>query len=366
MFDFDGDHATLVRPPHKAAATPNNWAKDPSGPGANDGTRITASLINSIVGNLRHLLSAFDISLPGSSDDALKLAILAAINEVVTEALENLEIAVADLIDGDGYVRMTDAERAKLAALVANYKGAFANLAAVEAAYPEAAAGDWAVVMRPGDPAAVVLWDADEEKWVEAGGSPPQTAAQVPFTPAGNIASANVQAALQELDEKKQPALGFTPVPNTRTVTGSGLASGGGPLLEDLSINVPKADGADMRAGQNDDKALTTKAAYDAMAEVTLTDATTITIDLQAGTDFTVTLNGNRTLANPTNADKVIGKKGRIRISHSDRTLAFGSNWEFANGEAPSLSAGTSKTDVLYYDVISATRILASLVPDIS
>ena len=202
MFDFDGDHATLVRPPHKAAATPNNWAKDPSGPGANDGTRITASLINSIVGNLRHLLDAYNISLPGSSDDAVKLAIEAAIQQ----ALKNHTFSVAELKDGDGYVRMTDAERAKLASLAANYKGAFADLAAVAVAYPAAAAGDWAIIMKPGEPAAVALWDADTEEWVESAGSPPQTASQVPFTPSGNLSATNVQAALEELDQKKQPA----------------------------------------------------------------------------------------------------------------------------------------------------------------
>ena len=202
MFDFDGDHATTVRPPHKAAATPNNWAKDPSGPGANDGTRITASLINAIVGNLRHLVDAYNINLPGSADDAVKLAILAAIDE----AIKNHTHEISTLTDGGGFVRMTDAERAKLASLAANYKGAFADLAAVAAAYPAAAAGDWAIIMKPGEPAAVAVWDADTEEWVDSAGSPPQTASQVPFTPSGNLSATNVQAALEELDQKKQPA----------------------------------------------------------------------------------------------------------------------------------------------------------------
>lgn len=362
MFDFDGTHATTVRPPHKDAATPGNWAKDPSGPGANDGTRITASLINAIVGNLRHLLDAYNIVLPGSSDDALKLAILAAIDE----AIENHTHEISTLTDGGGFVRMTDAERAKLASLAANYKGAFADLAAVAAAYPAAAAGDWAIIMKPGEPAAVAVWDADTEEWVDSAGSPPQTASQVPFTPSGNLSATNVQAALEELDSEKEPALGFTPVPNTRKVEGAGLAQGGGALSADQTITVPKAEAADMRAGTNDDKALTTKAAYDAMAEVELTDAAIIVIDLQSGTDFRVTLNGNRTLGNPINAAQVIGKKGRIRITHSDRTLAFGSNWKFAGGEAPYLSSGSNKTDILYYDVIAADRVLGVLVPEIS
>ena len=155
-------------------------------------------------------------------------------------------------------------------------------------------------------------------------------------------------------------------VPLSREIATQGLATGGGSLGQSRTIDVPKAAGADMRAGTNDDKALTTKAAYDSVAEVALTDAATIVIDLQSGTDFRVTLNGNRTLGNPINADKVVGKKGRIRILHSNRSLAFGSNWKFAGGEAPDLSSGSNKTDILYYDVIAANFILGVLVPEIS
>jgi hypothetical protein len=152
----------------------------------------------------------------------------------------------------------------------------------------------------------------------------------------------------------------------SRKIETSGLAQGGGTLASDRTILVPKANAASLRGGTDDTSALTAKAAYSAMAEVTLTDAATVTIDLTAGTDFYLPLGGNRTLANPTNADKVIGKKGRIRIVHSDRTLSFGSNWEFAGGEAPDLSEGSNKTDILYYDVIAADRILGALVPEIS
>lgn len=81
--------------------------------------------------------------------------------------------------------------------------------------------------------------------------------------------------------------------------------------------------------------------------------------------DFVVALGGNRTLGNPT-VTGVIGKKGRIRIVHSDRTLAFGSNWEFAGGTAPTLSTTASAKDVLSYVVLSSTSILATLIADVS
>ena len=365
MFDFDGDHATLIRPPHKAAATPNNWAKDPSGPGANDGTRITASLINAIVGNLRHLISSYNINLPGSADDALKLAILAAIDE----ELNKHTFAVADLEDGDGYVRMTDAERAKLAALVTNYKGAFATLDAVEAAYPTAEMGDWAVIMKPGEAAAVVLWDADEEEWVETGGSPPQTAAQVPFTPAGNIAATDVQTALQELDEEKAPEdhdHDSEYVPLGRKVETAGLASGGGDLTQNRTITVPECSIAEYR-NASPDKAIAPDTAWAAAEFVQVEDAATITLDFAEGFNFEIEpLEGNRLLDEPDNIK--VGQAGTIIVKQDatgGRTLAFDEIFVFIGGEAPSLNTEPNAKNVFSYIALSSTEILLVLMEDV-
>jgi hypothetical protein len=115
------------------------------------------------------------------------------------------------------------------------------------------------------------------------------------------------------------------------------------------------------------DKILSTDQVWGAMAEVTLTDGANIAVDLGSGFDFTVTLGGNRTLSNPTNTK--VGQRGRIRVVQDgtgSRTLAYGSNYEFAGGTAPTLTTTAGAEDVLYYDVISATRILVSFVGDIS
>jgi hypothetical protein len=72
----------------------------------------------------------------------------------------------------------------------------------------------------------------------------------------------------------------------------------------------------------------------------TLTDAATITPDFDAACNFAVTLGGNRTLANPTNI--AAGQSGSIFISQDatgSRTLAFGSNWDFISGTAPTPSS---------------------------
>lgn len=115
------------------------------------------------------------------------------------------------------------------------------------------------------------------------------------------------------------------------------------------------------------DKTLKSNIVWDAMAEVTLTDGANISLDLDSGFDFTVTLGGNRTLDNPSNV--TVGQRGRIRVVQDgtgSRTLSFGSNYEFAGGTAPTLTTTASAEDVLYYDCISATRILITTVLDIS
>lgn len=125
----------------------------------------------------------------------------------------------------------------------------------------------------------------------------------------------------------------------------------------------PRGSTSDVRTGTSATKYLTAKNVYDAMAEVTLTDAATVAVDMATGVDFTVTLGGNRTLGNPTNT--LVGRRGRIRIVQDgtgSRTLAYGTSYEFSNGAAPVLSTAAAAEDVLYYDCISSTRILCSLV----
>lgn len=100
-------------------------------------------------------------------------------------------------------------------------------------------------------------------------------------------------------------------------------------------------------------------------AVVALTDGATITPDFSAGNNFSVTLGGNRTLANPTNL--TAGQHGTIVITQDGtggRTLAFGSNWKFAAGTAPSLTSTAAAVDVLAYYVESSTRITARLIGD--
>lgn len=98
---------------------------------------------------------------------------------------------------------------------------------------------------------------------------------------------------------------------------------------------------------------------------VALTDGATITPDFALGNNFSVTLGGNRTLANPSNL--TAGQSGVITITQDGtggRTLAFGSYWKFPGGTAPSLTTTAAAVDVLAYYVESSTRITARVVGD--
>lgn len=85
-------------------------------------------------------------------------------------------------------------------------------------------------------------------------------------------------------------------------------------------------------------------------------------LDFSLNNNFATTLTENTTLANPTNMD--IGQKGRITITQgaTARTVAYGSYFKFPGGTIPAVSTTAGATDILFYDVISATKIAATLV----
>ena len=92
----------------------------------------------------------------------------------------------------------------------------------------------------------------------------------------------------------------------------------------------------------------------------TLTDGATITPDFAAANNYTVTLGGNRTIANPTNL--TAGQSGSIFLVQDgtgSRTAAWGSYWDFAGGTAPTLTTTASAVDRIDYVVRSSTSIHA-------
>ena len=97
-----------------------------------------------------------------------------------------------------------------------------------------------------------------------------------------------------------------------------------------------------------------------------LTDGATVTPDFDDSNNFSLTIGGNRTLANPTNI--TAGQSGVIVITQDGtggRTLAFSSYWKFPGGTAPTLTTTAAAVDVLAYYVESTTRISARLISDV-
>jgi hypothetical protein len=114
-------------------------------------------------------------------------------------------------------------------------------------------------------------------------------------------------------------------------------------------------------------KVLTTDAAWSAAEEVTLTDAATITVDMSTFINAVVTLGGNRAMGNPSN--EKVGQSGYIRVVQDgtgNRTLSYGTDWEFAGGSAPTLSTAASAQDLLFYTVIATDRVFGSLIKAIA
>lgn len=95
----------------------------------------------------------------------------------------------------------------------------------------------------------------------------------------------------------------------------------------------------------------------------TLTDGATITPNFASANNFTVTLGGTRTLANPTGL--VPGQSGFISIVQDgtgSRTLSWGSFWDFPSATPPTLTTTANGVDVVAYYVRTTTSIAADTI----
>jgi hypothetical protein len=85
-------------------------------------------------------------------------------------------------------------------------------------------------------------------------------------------------------------------------------------------------------------------------AVVILTDGANIATDASLGNIFTVTLGGNRTLDNPTNAASGQVIIYRIKQDGSgSRTITWGSDFRFSGGTAPTLTTTANRTDYIHF-----------------
>lgn len=119
------------------------------------------------------------------------------------------------------------------------------------------------------------------------------------------------------------------------------------------------ATAADVRASASGQKIITADLIEGASALVALTDEASIAFDWDAGLCRTVTLGGNRTLANPTNGQP--GTWRTVLITQDGvggRTLSFGNQYRFTQGVAPTFSAAPGAVDALSVFCITPTDFM--------
>jgi len=110
--------------------------------------------------------------------------------------------------------------------------------------------------------------------------------------------------------------------------------------------------------------ATTTEPGAVAPAVVALTDAPTIAVNASLGNDFRVTINGNRTMGNPSNP--VNGQQILFQITQGaggSFTITWSSAYDFSGGlPQPTLSTGAGQTDLLgfIYNAAKSSWLLAA------
>lgn len=93
----------------------------------------------------------------------------------------------------------------------------------------------------------------------------------------------------------------------------------------------------------------------------TLTDGASIAWNVANGAFATVTLGGNRALANPTNL--VAGASYALKVTQDgtgSRTLSYGSAFKWAGGTAPTLSTTAGAVDILTF-ISDGTNLYGAL-----
>jgi hypothetical protein len=152
----------------------------------------------------------------------------------------------------------------------------------------------------------------------------------------------------------------------TLTVTGN-IVSGFTASNTNTTV-IRISTGSEFRTGTSRSTALAPADVFDAAAEVSLTDGSTITIDMSTGFNFNVNLTARatRSIATPTNMKP--GQSGYIRIKQgaaTAQTASYGAGWAFAGGVPPVFSTGTGNTDLLFFQVLSTANVFGSLSKDL-
>lgn len=156
----------------------------------------------------------------------------------------------------------------------------------------------------------------------------------------------------------------------TALVEGAGIDitvdDGGDTITLVVDPSEIEATTAEVWTGTSSAKVITPKILRDASIPTVLTSGASITPDFNAGLNFSLTIEEDANLENPSNAQD--GDSGVITITQDGTggwTLTYASNWKFPTAP-PVLSTPPGSIDCLVYYVSASGVILCNLTKDYS
>ena len=144
--------------------------------------------------------------------------------------------------------------------------------------------------------------------------------------------------------------MALTTLGNTAFGTSSVVSA----AIKDSAVVFNKLDANTAHTGRNQSFTVAQRGAISALGVQT----STVTLNMNTSNYFSLTANGNITIANPSNT--TAGQAGALFVTaNGSFTTSFGSHWRFATGTAPTMSTVAGKVDRIDYVVQSANTIHA-------
>ena len=136
--------------------------------------------------------------------------------------------------------------------------------------------------------------------------------------------------------------------------TAFGTSSVVSATLKDSAVVYNKLDANTAHTDRNQSFSVAQRGSISALGVQT----STVTLNMNTSNYFSLTANGNITIANPSNT--TAGQAGALFVTaNGNYTTSFGSHWRFAGGTAPTMSTTAAKVDRIDYVVQTANTIHA-------
>lgn len=141
-----------------------------------------------------------------------------------------------------------------------------------------------------------------------------------------------------------------------------GKLQGAAASTVNMLATISEALAADYWSNATGFKALTPETVWSSTGYVSLTDGTTISVDMSTGFNFSVSIAGNRTLSNPSNAKT--GQSGcfKVTASGADRTLTLDSNFKATSDIIEPVAIASGQIAYVFYWVDTSSRIIVTAV----